>query len=85
MRSRLFALTPVFAMLLAASAQAEEKKVRKLQLPESPFRYSDATLPEQLKSAEARRLDNTPTSNAITDAGATLGRVLFSSPSPRPN
>ena len=77
MRSRLFALTPVFAMLLATSAQAEEKKVRKLQLPESPFRYSDATLPEQLKSAEARRLDNTPASNAITDAGATLGRVLF--------
>ena len=41
-------------------------------LPAQPFDYTDADLPFHLTF-----LDNTPTNNALTDAGATLGRVLF--------
>jgi len=58
-----------------------------LNLPESSFNYSSIELPDhfvnndfpaqfQLQQA-AIAFDNTPADNAITDAGATLGRVLF--------
>jgi cytochrome c peroxidase len=50
---------------------------RSLRLPETPYRYADVELPAHFKTAAARRFDNTPTSNPVTDAGATLGRVLF--------
>jgi cytochrome c peroxidase len=52
-------------------------------LPERPYEY--AVLASAASSATARPaargldrvLDNTPASNPVTDAGATLGRVLF--------
>lgn len=50
---------------------------RTLTLPATPYRYADIELPAHFKTAAARRFDNTPRSNAVTDAGATLGRVLF--------
>jgi cytochrome c peroxidase len=50
---------------------------RTLRLPETPDHYADLELPAHFKTAAARRFDNTPTENAVTDAGATLGRVLF--------
>ncbi len=50
---------------------------RKLSLPETPFRYADIELPAHFRTPGARRLDNTPADNRLTDAGATLGRVLF--------
>lgn len=50
---------------------------RKLVLPETPFKYADVDLPAHFKTPGARRLDNTPSDNRLTDAGATLGRVLF--------
>ncbi len=50
---------------------------RTLRLPEPPYRYADPALPEHFKTPAARRFDNTPASNRVTDAGATLGRVLF--------
>jgi cytochrome c peroxidase len=50
---------------------------RTLRLPETPYRYSNLDLPTHFKTAGARRFDNTPSSNPVTDAGATLGRVLF--------
>lgn len=54
-------------------------------LPVSPLGYSDARvpLPRHFSQAgpggagSATAADNTPANNAITDAGATLGRVLF--------
>ncbi|MCA9083486.1 MAG: hypothetical protein KDA81_05500 [Planctomycetaceae bacterium] len=58
---------------------------RRLQLPDPPFRYADsdndtdngaAALPQHVR-AVAQAFDNTPPENPITDAGATLGRVLF--------
>ncbi|HET7461143.1 MAG TPA: cytochrome c peroxidase [Longimicrobium sp.] len=52
-------------------------------LPATPFQYSDAELPFPAHFRVAPNgpsvlaTDNTPQDNAITDAGATLGRVLF--------
>lgn len=49
---------------------------RQLRLPETPFNYANAHVPSLYQDA-AEQFDNTPTKNPITDAGATLGRVLF--------
>lgn len=54
-------------------------------LPATPFAYSDASAPLPAHfdtpgfngGPTVRSTDNTPAGNAITDAGATLGRVLF--------
>jgi cytochrome c peroxidase len=50
---------------------------RTLRLPEKLDSYAKVDLPAHFKTRGARRFDNTPASNPITDAGATLGRVLF--------
>lgn len=49
---------------------------RVLNLPETPFDYGDSNYPLHLKDALVIH-DNTPSDNAITNEGATLGRVLF--------
>jgi cytochrome c peroxidase len=54
-----------------------EAKIRTLRLPEKPYHYADVELPAHFKARVVRDLDNTPRDNPITDAGATLGRVLF--------
>jgi cytochrome c peroxidase len=54
-------------------------------LPATPYNYSNIALPNHLKvnafnggnQVAATATDNTPATNAITDQGATLGRVLF--------
>ncbi|MBO6515349.1 MAG: cytochrome-c peroxidase [Bacteroidia bacterium] len=58
-----------------------------LDLPETPYNYSDITLPHHFRvnafparyrfQFAAVESDNTPSDNPTTDAGATLGRVLF--------
>lgn len=45
-------------------------------LPDPPLSY-DHALPPQFETETMRSFDNTPTDNPVTDAGATLGRVLF--------
>jgi cytochrome c peroxidase len=50
---------------------------RALHLPDTPYRYADIDLPSHFKAPVARRFDNTPADNPLTDHGATLGRVLF--------
>jgi cytochrome c peroxidase len=50
---------------------------RTLRLPETPYHYADIDLPAHFRSRAARRFDNTPADNPVTDQGATLGRVLF--------
>jgi cytochrome c peroxidase len=81
----------VFALALAlvgsGSAAPPAKAVEKialkpstertLRLPDTPYRYAGVELPAHFKTAAARRFDNTPASNPVTDNGATLGRVLF--------
>jgi cytochrome c peroxidase len=50
---------------------------RTLRLPVTPYQYADVALPPHFKVVAAMRFDNTPPDNPITNAGATLGRVLF--------
>ena len=52
------------------------QQVTVLNLPETPFNYSNVSFPAHITAALAAN-DNTPSNNAITDDGATLGRVLF--------
>jgi cytochrome c peroxidase len=48
-------------------------------LPTTPYNYSNVTLPTAFTTGgrAVTGVDNTPVDNPITDAGATLGRVLF--------
>lgn len=50
---------------------------QKLNLPFVPFNYSSPTLPAFFQNQFIQFQINTPTTNPITDWGATLGRVLF--------
>ena len=50
---------------------------QKLNLPIVPFNYSSPTLPAFFQNQFIQFQINTPTTNPITDWGATLGRVLF--------
>ncbi len=51
-----------------------------LNLADQPDNYANPTLPAYLRSAYAQASDNTPANNPVTNAGATLGRVLFYDP-----
>lgn len=48
-----------------------------LNLPATAYNYSNPSLPAYLQSPPIQGQINTPASNAVTDWGATLGRVLF--------
>lgn len=63
----------------AAGARAVPRAERQVRLPATPYRYADVALPEHVRRF-ASSYDNTPADNPITDAGATLGRVLFYDP-----
>src|SRR5205085_100427 len=55
----------------------EAAPTRTLRLPEKPYNYAAVELPAHYRARAVRDLDNTPRDNPVTDAGATLGRVLF--------
>jgi cytochrome c peroxidase len=65
-----------FDLLLVPGRTA---KLARPVLPATPFAYSDASapLPAHFRTQAVTDSDNTPATNPITDAGATLGRVLF--------
>ncbi|NND95880.1 MAG: cytochrome-c peroxidase [Pirellulaceae bacterium] len=67
---------PVNVTVNAPVNVTENVTERVLNLPTVPHDYAPADLPQHFRSA-ARFRDNTPDSNPITNAGATLGRVLF--------
>lgn len=73
----------LWAALLVAGVAAQDKAgsspaVRVLSLPDVPFHYDNLVeLPIHFRQGDAQRFDNTPRDNPITDAGATLGRVIF--------
>jgi cytochrome c peroxidase len=48
-----------------------------LLLPETPYNYAAPVLPASFLVNPILAEDNTPSNNVTTDAGATLGRVLF--------
>jgi cytochrome c peroxidase len=63
------------------SAQAPKSvrpsNARVLKLPSPPHQYESPDLPHHFRTPAAQRFDNTPPDNPVTNAGATLGRVLF--------
>src|SRR5690348_15420376 len=61
---------------VGAAGANEGPSPKTFHLPEVSFHYTDDTLPAIYRTATVRRFDNTPADNPITDAGATLGRVL---------
>ena len=73
----------VFALTPWVMASPIAQLVGKLNLPTVPFKYSDAEVgyPRHIvdpgTQGNVAFADNTPANNAITNAGATLGRVLF--------
>ena len=60
----------------AARTEVPATTANALRLPATPFNYSPA-LPAHYLTPQVRGQDNTPANNPVTDAGATLGRVLF--------
>ncbi|MCP5068103.1 MAG: c-type cytochrome [bacterium] len=75
-----------FVCLVAMSVEARSGDTRRralalrLDLPKTPSEYVRVELPQHFQASLLRRYDNTPRSNRITNAGATLGRVLFYDP-----
>src|SRR5262249_42899017 len=61
----------------APRAAVKPSTERTLRLPKEPYRYANLELPAHFNTPGARRFDNTPRDNPVTDVGATLGRVLF--------
>lgn len=62
----------------ANMATAQQVSTRRVpDLPTVNYDYSDVSIPAHLNRRNVRRADTIPASNPITDAGATLGRVLF--------
>ena len=72
---RLASLT-VFSVVVVGATFATQLG-RTPVLPATPYDYDGAELPAHLQDNSVLRWDNTPADNPVTDAGATLGRVLF--------
>ena len=75
---------PVVVLLggVLAAAVPQQDPTNRPTLPEAPFEYADVQLPAHVTGGAAglgaaAEFDNTPIDNPVTDAGATLGRVLF--------
>lgn len=66
------------AVTLLSSCQQTEDPINNVapNLPTTPYNYANVTYPAHIQQA-INALDNTPVDNQLTDAGATLGRVLF--------
>ncbi|WP_197531574.1 cytochrome c peroxidase [Posidoniimonas corsicana] len=66
------------AVAAAPMADASQPQVPRLASEGSRYvEYAIDNLPAHFRSGEVAALDNTPADNLLTDAGATLGRVLF--------
>jgi cytochrome c peroxidase len=60
-----------------ARADVQSTLTSALRLPTPAVNYSNPTLPARFLNQPILGQDNTPANNLVTDAGATLGRVLF--------
>ena len=65
-----------FVLSAAALSPSRPASRNTLNLPGTPYRYANVELPAHF-TQPGRNDDNTPPDNPLTDAGATLGRVLF--------
>ena len=79
----------IFVFCASCSNDNEYTAIKKAEkpiiiLPETPYDYTNLNLPKYFLNNDFGKLpssinglNNTPTNNPVTDAGATLGRVLF--------
>jgi cytochrome c peroxidase len=74
-----WALAVVLAIpFVNSESRADEaERYAEPKLPAQAFDYSNVNLPPHVIQTDLAATDNTPRDNPITDAGATLGRVLF--------
>jgi cytochrome c peroxidase len=62
----------------SATNLTDEQIVAKvLNLPAMPFNYANVQMPAHFQNPAIRNADNANFDNPLTDAGATLGRVIF--------
>ncbi|MCH8043105.1 MAG: cytochrome-c peroxidase [Planctomycetes bacterium] len=66
-----------YRVVFADEKQEEPKTPDGPVLPKTPLDYTTLRLPAHVNRAALKETDSTPADNPITDAGATLGRVLF--------
>ncbi len=64
-------------VLSSSTETAAQTNNLTLFLPSQPFNYSNPDLPAHFNANRVQNADNTLANNPVTDAGATLGRVLF--------
>lgn len=75
---KLIILLPIIASLSLTLAWAQAPDpITEPALPSTPFEYANINLPNHFNTPQLAAIDNTPANNPITNAGATLGRVLF--------
>jgi len=67
----------LYSCTKSGTTPAIEDALAALNLPATSFAYANQQLPNYLLTPNIAGQDNTPTDNAVTDPGATLGRVLF--------
>jgi cytochrome c peroxidase len=60
-----------------ANQKIADSTTNALSLPATSYNYASPSLPASFSAAAILAEDNTPANNPTTDAGATLGRVLF--------
>ncbi|MEM7029083.1 MAG: cytochrome c peroxidase [Chloroflexota bacterium] len=78
MAKRVLTISIVLILFSVTIAGAQEPSATTIpQLPAQLYTYTVSNLPAHFNTADVLETDNTPTDNPITDAGATLGRVLF--------
>lgn len=65
------------ALIFSSGDVSGQTTTRVPQLPATPYNYANITLPTYFNQGGIANADNTPANNPVTDAGATLGRVLF--------
>lgn len=73
----LMAIPGFYACKKHTTSENSTDPLASLHLPATPFNYANQPLPNYLLNPAIRAQDNEPASNAVTDWGATLGRVLF--------
>ena len=69
-------LSAITLVVVFATTTSAEEGASRPNLPAEPYRYADRVPPMHLRDA-LRNMDNAPADNPLTNAGATLGRVLF--------
>lgn len=67
----------LYSCTKSGTTPAIEDALAALNLPSTFFAYANQQLPNYLLTPNIAGQDNTPADNAVTDQGATLGRVLF--------